>query len=483
MSHEARFTEHFTNLGYKASCYLNKRPYGTHYPAMLDLDETLIDRNPLIKRRAFFHDPRHFEHYAADLPRALSILAKTSDYSPELIWRNAVRQAELRTLNTNAALTSVLPDVRLKQNAPLYDYGAIAVCVHLYYTDMLEEILNLTDTIPVSYDFIATTETEAKKSIIEQAVAGRKNIRNVIVRVVEQNRGRDMAALFISCRDLFIDDRYSLVCRLHSKKSPQVASGQGNLFKRHMFENLLNSEGYTTNVLDIFHDKPWVGVAVPPLVHISYPTMGHAWFNNREKAEEIKKLLNLRVPFDPDTPVGAFGTMFWFRPRALRKLFAHPWKWSDYNAEPQHVDGGLAHAQERLICYVAQDAGYTTEQIISSHLAGWNYAMMEYKLQKLEAALPNPDFSYQCRLLEEWRSAGYPTSPRPAEARPAEPSPVEPSPAEPHLAEPLRLPPPPSVMRSLGDLRLAIKLHLHSLERVVFRPFFHVVSLRTVRSK
>ena len=62
----------------------------------------------------------------------------------------------------------------------------------------------------------------------------------------------------------------------------------------------------------------------------------------------------------------------------------------DYNAEPHHVDGGLAHVQERLICYVAQDAGYTTEQIISSHLAGWNYAMMEYKLQKL---------SLSCRIL------------------------------------------------------------------------------------
>ena len=69
------------------------------------------------------------------------------------------------------------------------------------------------------------------------------------------------------------------------------------------------------------------------------------------------------------------------------------------------MDGALTHAQERLICYASQDAGYTTQQIISSHLAGWNYAMMEYKLQKLSATLPNPDFSYQCRLLEEWRGA------------------------------------------------------------------------------
>jgi lipopolysaccharide biosynthesis protein len=460
MSHEARFTEHFANLGYKASCYLDKRSYGTPYPLVFDLDETLIDRNPLIKRRSFFHDPTPFEHNAVDLPRALSILAKTSDYDPELIWRNAVRHAELRTLNTNAALTSVLPDLRLKQNASLPEYGAIAVCVHVYYTDMLEEILSLTDTIPVPYDFIATTETEEKKTIIEQVVAGRKHVQNVIVRVVEENRGRDMAALFITCRDLFLDDRYSLVCRLHTKKSPQVASGQANLFKRHMFENLLNNEGYTTNILDMFHDQPWIGVAVPPLVHISYPAMGHAWFANREKAEEIKKLLGLKVPFDPDTPIAAYGTMFWFRPRALRKLFAHQWKWTDYSAEPHHMDGGLAHVQERLICYVAQDSGYTTQQIISSHLAGWNYAMLEYKLQKLLATMPSArHFGQYCHILEEWRNAGYPTSPTPEADAPVTHS-----------------PPPP-------DRPVAIKRHFHAFERNILRPIFHAVSSRAARSK
>jgi lipopolysaccharide biosynthesis protein len=457
LNHEARFTQHFTNLGYKTSCYLNKRVYDSPDPAMIEVDEMLIDRNPLIKRRVFFHDPSFFELHGADLPRALKILAKTSDYDPELIWRNTVRQAELRTLNTNAALTSVLPDVRMKQNAPAYDYGSLAVCVHVYYTDMLQEIVSRTQTIPVPYDFIATTDTQAKKVVIEQAVAGRDNIRNVIVRIVDQNRGRDMSALFITCRDLFLDDRYSLVCRLHTKKSPQVEAARGNLFKRHLFENLLNSEGYTTNVLDMFHDKPWIGVAVPPLVQISYPAMGHAWFDNREKAEEIKKILHLKVPFDPDTPVGAYGGMFWFRPRALRKLFSHPWKWSDYNPEPNHVDGGLAHVQERLICYVAQDAGYTTQQIISSDLAGWNYAMMEYKLQRLQATMPVASFSHYCHMLEEWRRAGYPTLPSPE--------------------------PGPAVTHSPRDRRPGIKGRLHQFERNVLRPFFRRVSLRAPHSK
>lgn len=409
MSHEVIFTEYFTERGYISDTYLDCRKYGTHYPAMLDIDETMIDRNPLLKRRAFFHDPRFLEHYAADLPRALEVMERTSDYDRSLIWRNVVRSAELRTLNTNAALTSILPDVRIKQSGDRPDYGRVAVCAHIYYTDMVEELLELTDTIPCTYDFIATTETEAKKKIIEETVSGRKNIGNVIVRVVEQNRGRDMSSLFITCRDLFLDDRYDLVCRLHTKKSPQVAAGKANMFKRHMFENLLNSPGYTANVLDMFQDQPWVGVAVPPLVHIAYPTMGHVWFANRDVADRLKQELDLKVPFDPDTPVGAFGTMFWFRPKALRKLFAHPWKWTDFNAEPHHVDGGLAHVLERLICYVAQDAGYATQQIISSHLAGWNFAMLEYKLQKFSAALPNADFTAQFNFVDHWRRLGYPT--------------------------------------------------------------------------
>ena len=176
-----------------------------------------------------------------------------------------------------------------------------------------------------------------------------------------------------------------------------------------MFENLLNSSGYVSNVLDMFRDNPWIGIAVPPLVHISYWTMGHAWYTNRKMADEVGSRLNLGVTLNSDTPVAAFGTMFWFRPRALRKLFFHEWKWEDFNPEPHHVDGGLAHVLERVICYVAQEAGYTTQQVLCSHLASWNFGMLEYKLQRLSAALPNASFGYQCKMLADWKRAGYPT--------------------------------------------------------------------------
>jgi rhamnosyltransferase len=52
--HEAGFTEYFTALGFKGDTYLDCRKYSTHYPALLDIDEMQIDRNPLLEQRAFF---------------------------------------------------------------------------------------------------------------------------------------------------------------------------------------------------------------------------------------------------------------------------------------------------------------------------------------------------------------------------------------------------------------------------------------------
>ena len=157
---------------------------------------------------------------------------------------------------------------------------------------MLDELFSLTANIPVPYDFIATTDTPAKKAEIERAFANRTGIRTVIVRVMEENCGRDMSALFVTCRDLFLADCYDIVCRIHTKKTPHVKQSQSNLFKRHTVENLLGSPGYVSNVLDMFGDAPWIGLALPPVVQIGFGTLGQSWYGNQARAEKIKTLLN-----------------------------------------------------------------------------------------------------------------------------------------------------------------------------------------------
>jgi len=404
--HEIKFTEHFSDLGFTWKVYVDSDNYGSDYPTLIQIDETVVNRSPILKRRPFFHDPIFLDHNAIDLARALRVVRERSSYDLGLIWRNVCRTTEPRTLNANAVLTSIFPDVRTKQSSSAANVGKLAVCAHLFHADMVPEVLHWANNVPLGFDFIATTDTPSKKSQIEIALAQSDKIDNAVVRLVE-NRGRDMSALFINCRDLFLDDRYGLVCRLHTKKSPQDGASRGRSFTHHVMENLLNCEGYVANVLDMFEDNPWIGVALPPIVHIAYSTLGHAWYTNRPKVEELVRRLKLKVRLDSATPVAPYGGMYWFRPRALRKLFEYEWRLGEFGEEPNSHDGDLGHALERLICYAAQDAHYLTQHIMCIHQAERNYSSLEFKLQKVCSLLPADEFSAQCALLQDWMDAGH----------------------------------------------------------------------------
>lgn len=410
LKHEVRFSTHFTALGFKAEAYVDPKDYGTPQPGFYEIDKAIENRIPILKRRLFHHNPVDIDDKAINLPRALRLIEQTSDYDLNLIWPNVLRDAQLRELGTAAALTRVLPDVSTRMPQQGRDKQRIAVCAHVYYDDMIEELLGYCGTISDGFDFLATTDTENKKAAIEKVAQSWPSVGKVVVRVVEQNRGRDMSSLFISFRDIFVTDDYDLACRIHTKRTPQVDRARGDFFKIHMLENILHSPGYTDNVIALFQDQPALGVAIPPLIHIGFGTLGHSWFNNRENARGWAAKIGLRVRFDDDTPVAANGTMFWFRPKALRKLFAYDFKWEDFNAEPNHVDGGLAHVLERLICYAAQDAGFLTMQILSPAQAEQNYALLEYKLQKLSAQLPLQHYTNHLDMLRHWKALGYPSS-------------------------------------------------------------------------
>ena len=53
-----------------------------------------------------------------------------------------------------------------------------------------------------------------------------------------------------------------------------------------------------------------------------------------------------------------YGTMFWYRPEALKPLFDLNLTEQDFPEEPLPVDGTIAHAIERLPVYIAWSQGY-----------------------------------------------------------------------------------------------------------------------------
>lgn len=401
--HESVFTDHFVSLGYKVECYVDNNKYTTTYPLFEEVDQVIADGCPIIKRRSFFTDPIMADQKAIDLPRAVKTIQSNTAYNLDLIWKNIVRSAEPRVIQTNAALMTILPD---SDGAPC---GSLrfAVIAHIYYLDSVQDIGECIKCIPGVFDVFITTDTEVKRKSIQESLKGFRPDCEITVKVVK-NVGADTSALIIGMRDVVLSGRYDVICRLHGKKSPQDGGGVARYFKRHLYENLVNSPGYVHGILGLFEREPCLGMAFPPAIHVHYATMGHGWFTNQPRAAAVASMLGLNVLFDKSTPVAPYGGMFWFRPNALRKLFEYEWTWEDFAADTAYTDGDLPHAIERVYTYVAQDSGYYTRSVMSLQQAASNYTRLEYKVQLLSSLLPAGDFGYCSFMLNSWKEAGYP---------------------------------------------------------------------------
>ena len=381
--HEARFTRHFSELGFTFAVAFPEADYPSLHPIFDNAEMILRNGCPILKRRIFFHDPLYLDRKAI-LGRDVLDVAEERGYPTDLIFSNVVRSTKPRVLKTNFSLLEVLPEVDLgyDDSRPL----KVAAVAHIFYETMVDEMVDRLETLPTGFDLYVTTSDDAKKVSIEESLSRRGVSGDV--RVVASNAGRDISAFFVGCRDVIESDAYDLIVKLHSKKSLQDDHNVGTLFKRHLFENLLSSPGYTANVLRLFQQHPSLGMVFPPVIHMGYPTLGHAWFGNLDMAKREAKRLGITVPFDDSTPLSPYGSMFIARPEALRPIASAGYDYSDFPDESGYGDGSLSHVLERLASYSALNSGFHVREVLNARFAGIYYSFLEYKLQAISQFLP-----------------------------------------------------------------------------------------------
>ncbi|SEJ97002.1 rhamnosyltransferase, partial [Cribrihabitans marinus] len=380
----------------------------TNDPRLYEVHRLVAQGCPCLPLEVLSLDPLLHDINAIALRPALDLLRKRHPAAYQTAVRHTVLTIPMREFNAIADQFEVLPTTAPPSEKNEWKFGTVAVFIHAYYPSMITELTELAKNIPAPHHLFVTTASEDDRQNIERYLteAGYP-IDAVEVRVVEQNRGRDMASLFITFRDVILSDKYEVALRLHSKRTPQVSPRVSEEFKTHLFENLVASRGYVSNLLDKMEAEPDLGLLIPPIIHIGFGTLGHSWYNNYAPARRLANELKLNVPLDKATPVAPIGTMYWFRTKALRQMFERPWEWEEYNKEPHHVDGGLAHVQERLIGYCVQAAGYRVLSVMTPRSAARNYAKLEYKMQRLMSHLSTGNVVDQDRTLsqsrETWR--------------------------------------------------------------------------------
>lgn len=392
--HESLFTKRFADKGFKWDVYTNTDDLeGFTYGPVTFAAKQLVQekRCPIFKRRSFFHDYSDIMDQSVGNP-ALDLyeyLRDHTDYDTDLIWQNALRSMNLADLMKNLQLNYVLPQGR---GTEIPQDKKIALVIHLYYMDLLDQTMQYVRSMPTGSDLILTVGSQQNAGIVNEYCAEHDMPYNIDVRVI-QNRGRDVSAFLIGGgKDLF---KYDYVCFMHDKKVTQLSPQSiGDGFRYKCFENMLPTKEYVENVIKLFEDNPKLGIAMPsPPNHAEYfPNYTHTWGPNFNGTKHfLEDSLHIHVPLDSHKEaVAPLGTMFWFRPEAMRGLLNLNWKYEDFPPEPNKIDKTLLHFIERAYCYVPQSNGYFPAYIFSDRFARIEFTNLSYELCQMTGAITDP---------------------------------------------------------------------------------------------
>lgn len=385
VKHEGIFTEHFTKLGFAGEVAFPTLTDQVENHAVLYAEQLLDAGCPTLKRRPFFQWPPYLDALAV-VGRWTLEAAQRYGYPVEMIYADLARNVAPKIANADAAMLEVVADTpaAYDPSRPL----RTLVVAHVYYVEMTEEILARVEMLPGGYDMIITTPETGKAYEIERILSTRAARGRQEVRVVPSNNGRDQAAFLIGCREELLGDAYDLVLKIHTKKTPQDGYNVGAHFKQQQFDNLLHSPGYAANVVAMFQREPGLGLAFPPMIHLGYPTMGHAWWANKPAFMEYRERLGIRVPVDDTSPLAPYGSMYFARPQALRLLVEHPWTYGDFGGAEAYDDGGLAHVLERMPAYAAGERGFHCRTIANRRYLADSYTALDFNLDQMSLTMP-----------------------------------------------------------------------------------------------
>lgn len=303
-------------------------------------------------------------------------------------WQHLLRTCHMCDLVRRLHLNYILPTKQEPPNTPenIKQYR-IALLIHAYRPEVLQTYMSYLESMPENTDCYITTNTDSKKSEIYK-ICSCLPYKKVEVRVIP-NRGRDVGSKLIGARDLV--ERYDLICCVHDKKTPHLnpqTIGEGFGYK--CYSNVLFNKNYTSNIIHLFHEQPFLGLAVPPEPNHAtmFTTLGYEWVGNYDRTKALAEQLNLNVPIAYNKePVAPFGSFFWFRSKALKSLFGYEWRYEDFPQEPIADDGTILHAIERIYPYVAQQEGYYTAIIMADEYARIEFSNLRYYLRNYNKCL------------------------------------------------------------------------------------------------
>ncbi|MFM1798161.1 MAG: hypothetical protein RLZZ117_439 [Cyanobacteriota bacterium] len=247
----------------------------------------------------------------------------------------------------------------LGQENALQKKISVAVHLHLYYIDAIDQIYSYLENIPVPFDLYLTIVNPKVEELVSAcfakvAFAKRVNVIHV------PNIGMDIAPFLIELVDYV--DQYDVLLHLHGKRSGSV--WWGHLWREYLLDHCLGSPEHVANILTNFADNATLGLVSPPI----YPPLKpHAGWGDHEQMNWCQDFLDRlfaeadAVPSLPDTPYFPAGSFYWVRASALKPLFAMKLTYEKFKENHGESNYRLEHVIERVLPYVVRNNTYNYE--------------------------------------------------------------------------------------------------------------------------
>jgi Lipopolysaccharide biosynthesis protein len=384
IQHEAYFTKHFAEKGFIWDSYIKTDDIKeVNSNLFMNCPLKIIERgSPIFNRDVFIQNYNYAINNSAGQAalELFNYLKECTDFDVDMIWENILRISDQADVVYNLHLSYILhSDFSNQKNIEkIIQTKRIALIMHIFFEDLIESMFRYATSMPKTSDIYITTDTEEKKTAIEKKFEELK-CKTVEVRIIE-NRGRDISSLLVGARDII--NQYEYVCFAHDKKSAYIRPWSlGESFASKCIQNVLFNKNFVYNVVETFENNPRLGMLSPPEPNHGpfFPTIGGEWGLNFENTVKLASQFHLSVPIKKDKPpIAPFGTMFWFRPSALRKLFDANIQYEDFPKEPNKTEGTILHAYERLYPYIVQEEGFYPGILMADKFVPIEYTNLRY---------------------------------------------------------------------------------------------------------
>ena len=237
----------------------------------------------------------------------------------------------------------------------------VAIQAHIFYKDLIVDIINKINNIPIKFDLFISTNSIEIKNIIKEYIAQNSRANHCEI-IILNNKGRDVLPFLIQLKNNI--KKYKYICHIHSKKS-KTSPEIGFAWRNYLYQNLLGSERIVSEILSDFENNDKLGFIFPDTF---YDIIIHKQILTKKTLKYMKFLLKrifpkYKIGTKLDFPA---GNMFWAKTNSIYQIFEIDIE-KMFDKENDQTNDTIMHGIERIWLYLVKLNGYYYKTIFKSY--------------------------------------------------------------------------------------------------------------------